>query len=206
MEMRTVATGVERATASGPSSRAAFRARSTGGALATAALVGTLLLTACGGAGGDGDAGAEAAGEMQPADTAAAAMAGEQESAGLLDPNDASEEQLRAVEGLPDSVATALVEGRPFADVLALDQALAAHMDSASRQELYRRVWLPIDLNEASDEAILLIPGVGDRMLGEFKEYRPYRAMEEFRREIGKYVDEDEVARLEMYVTLGGGM
>jgi hypothetical protein len=39
-------------------------------------------------------------------------------------------------------------------------------------------------------------------MLREFKEYRPYKTMEQFRREIGKYVDEKEVARLERYVTL----
>lgn len=175
-----------------------------GGALGRAALVGAFLLGACGGAGGDAEAGADTAVDVQAADTAAAAPSG-QETTGLLHPDEASEEQLRAVEGLPDSVATALLEGRPFADVVALDRALSAHMDSASRQELYRRVWIPIDLNEASDEAILLIPGVGDRMLGEFKEYRPYRAMAEFRREIGKYVDDDEVARLEMYVALGGG-
>lgn len=40
------------------------------------------------------------------------------------------------------------------------------------------------------------------RELGEFKEYRPYKAMEQFRREIGKYVDKNEVARFERYVTL----
>jgi hypothetical protein len=39
-------------------------------------------------------------------------------------------------------------------------------------------------------------------MLGEFKEYRPYKAMAQFRREIGKYVDDKEVARLERYVTI----
>ena len=40
-------------------------------------------------------------------------------------------------------------------------------------------------------------------MLHEFKEYRPYGNIEQFRREIGKYVDEDEVARLERYVVIG---
>jgi hypothetical protein len=39
-------------------------------------------------------------------------------------------------------------------------------------------------------------------MLHEFKEYRPYTSMEQFRKEIGKYVGEDEVARLERYVTI----
>ena len=59
-----------------------------------------------------------------------------------------------------------------------------------------------IDLNTATDAQILSIPGVGQRMLREFKEYRPYTSMDQFRREIGKYVDKAEVARLEQYVTI----
>ncbi len=72
--------------------------------------------------------------------------------------------------------------------------------DELSRLEQY--VFVPINLNTASDEDILTIPGLGSRMLREFKEYRPYANIEQFRREIGKYVSEDEVARFERYVTL----
>jgi hypothetical protein len=39
-------------------------------------------------------------------------------------------------------------------------------------------------------------------MVREFKEYRPYKAIDQFRREIGKYVSKDEVARMERYVTI----
>jgi hypothetical protein len=39
-------------------------------------------------------------------------------------------------------------------------------------------------------------------MRHEFEEYRPYTGMEQFRREIGKYVDDEEVARLERYVMI----
>ena len=46
------------------------------------------------------------------------------------------------------------------------------------------------------------IPGLGARMLREFKEYRPYKQIEQFRREIGKYVSKEEVARFERYVTI----
>jgi DNA uptake protein ComE-like DNA-binding protein len=59
-----------------------------------------------------------------------------------------------------------------------------------------------IDLNTASEAEILLIPGVDGRMAHEFEEYRPYTDMEQFRREIGKYVDDAEVERLARYVTL----
>jgi len=67
---------------------------------------------------------------------------------------------------------------------------------------VYARLWKPIDLNTAKAEEILLIPGVGEKMKHEFEEYRPYRAMEQFRREMGKYVDKAEVARLERYVMI----
>ena len=85
----------------------------------------------------------------------------------------------------------------------AVDRALAAQIpDSAARRALYARLWKPIDLNQASEAEMLLIPGVGKRMAHEFDEYRPYRDMARFRREIGKYVDSTEVARLERYVTI----
>ena len=75
-------------------------------------------------------------------------------------------------------------------------------MSAAEIEVLYGKLFIPINLNTALREDILLIPGVGRRMAHEFEEYRPYSSMEQFRREIGKYVDEEEVARLEMYVTL----
>ena len=61
---------------------------------------------------------------------------------------------------------------------------------------------VPININTATDAEILAIPGMGPRMLREFKEYRPYTSIEQFRREIGKYVDKAEVARLEKYIVI----
>ena len=59
-----------------------------------------------------------------------------------------------------------------------------------------------MNLNDAAEEDFETIPGMTPKMVHEFEEYRPYSSMEQFRREIGKYVDEDEVARLGSYVTL----
>ena len=66
-----------------------------------------------------------------------------------------------------------------------------------ARLEQY--VFVPINLNAGRDEDILSIPGSGKRVLHEFKEYRPYKTMEQFRRELGKYWNAKEVARLERY-------
>jgi DNA uptake protein ComE-like DNA-binding protein len=119
---------------------------------------------------------------------------------GLLNPNLASSEELAAVPGLPSAAVDAIVEGRPFLRMADLQAVVSAHVDDDALDGIYRALWLPIDLNDVTDDEILLIPGVGERMLHEFKEYRPYAGLAVFHREIGKYVDDDEVARLAQYV------
>ena len=66
-----------------------------------------------------------------------------------------------------------------------------------TRTDVVRQV--TVTPGQSSDE---LIPGMTDRMVGEFLEYRPYEDMAEFDREIGKYVDAAEVARFRPYETL----
>jgi DNA uptake protein ComE-like DNA-binding protein len=136
------------------------------------------------------------------ATTQAASAAGEVQQSQLLDPNSATREQLLAVPGMDTASVTALMSGRPFADMVAVNDVLPKSLTADQRKVLYARIWKPIDLNTAKAEEILLIPGVGRRMLHEFEEYRPYKSMEQFRREIGKYVDKTELARLEQYVSV----
>ena len=62
--------------------------------------------------------------------------------------------------------------------------------------------FIPVNLNTASDEDILSIPGAGQRMVREFKEYRPWKTKAQFEKEIGKYVGAGEVARLWRYVVI----
>lgn len=119
---------------------------------------------------------------------------------GLLNPNLASEEELSAVDGLDGDAVEALVDGRPFLRAADLHAVISAHVAEDQHDAIYAAIWVPIDLNDATSEEIGLIPGVGERMTHEFEEYRPYTALAQFHREIGKYVDDDEVARLAQYV------
>ncbi len=175
--------------------------------LGAAALV-LALATACGGDAGDAaDSTAGASATAAPAVSApatdTAAPAGAAATAGMLDPDAATRDQLLAIPGVTAPVADALVAGRPYTNMLAVDRVLTtAGLAEAARDTVYTRLWKPIDLNKASKDEILLIPGVGPRMQHEFEEYRPYQDIARFRREIGKYVDSTEVARLERYVTI----
>lgn len=144
---------------------------------------------------------------VAPRDSAAAVMTTDAATngsiatnGGMLDPNAATKEQLATLPGMNAAAADKLIAGRPYADMRAVDKALGSQV--GDRKALYARLWKPIDLNKASKDEIKLIPGVGDRMAHEFEEYRPYTSVEQFRREIGKYVDKAEVARLEQYVSI----
>ena len=121
---------------------------------------------------------------------------------GVLNANSATTEEMAAIPNLDEFLIEAIVSNRPYATIGALHELLGADLDDEELNALYAHLFVPINLNTADETHILLIPGVGNRMAHEFEEYRPYSNIEQFRREIGKYVDEDEVARLEQYVTL----
>ena len=118
----------------------------------------------------------------------------------LVNPDLASEKELLALPHMNAALVKSIFEQRPFLHMADLHALLAKSLSKEQLAELYAKMFVQINLNTASQEEILMIPGVGNRMLREFREYRPYKTMAQFRKEIGKYVDVKEVARLEQYV------
>lgn len=116
------------------------------------------------------------------------------------DANTLPEAEIAALPGMTAALAKELVAARPFNGPAAFDAFLKTKLTDAQRTELYPRLWVHLNLNTATREEIMLVPGMGPRMIREFLEYRPYANLAVFHREIGKYVKPDELARLEQYV------
>ena len=58
-----------------------------------------------------------------------------------------------------------------------------------------------LNLNTVTEDQLLsTIPDFSARMVREFMEYRPYISIQQFRKEIGKYVSAEQVATYEQYV------
>ena len=162
-----------------------------------AALSGTMVtLAACSG-GADEAAEAEAPAAVETTETTEAAA-----EAAVLDAGTATVEQLAAVEGVSEELAAAIVAGQPYASVTDLNAKLLETLSAEEAAAVLENVFIPVNLNTATKEELKLIPGMTEKMEHEFEEYRPYADMSEFDREIGKYVDEAEVARFRNYVTL----
>ena len=132
----------------------------------TSAIAMALLLAACSSERADTAAGATdtagAMGTAAPADTGMAAgmatgTAAPDQAGAMLDPDNATREQLMAVPGMTPAAADALIAGRPYADMRAADRALST-LSEAARDSVYARVWKPLDLNSATPEEITADP------------------------------------------------
>lgn len=116
--------------------------------------------------------------------------------------NTTAEEDFKMIPGVGDRMAHEFEEYRPYTSIEVFRREIGKYVDEAEVARYEQFVFVPVELNTASNEDILALPGVGDRMAHEFEEYRPYQNMEQFRKEIGKYVDEKELTRLERFVYL----
>ena len=128
----------------------------------------------------------------------AAAQVGK--SLGVVDANTIAEADLAKLPGMTPAIAKAVVAARPFDNIVALNTFLLGQkVTQEQANELYKSAFIHINLNTATGEEILLVPGAGKRMAREFAEYRPWKSYAQFDKEIGKYVDAKEVARLAQY-------
>jgi len=124
---------------------------------------------------------------------------------GLINPNEATQFQLQtltSVAGENVELVNALLAARPFENAKAMDTFFSNYMGEEARDIVYKRMFIPMDLNSTPEADFMIIPGVGKKMAHEFEEYRPYTDMARFDKEISKYVDAEELARLRQYVTL----
>ena len=117
--------------------------------------------------------------------------------------NTATRDEILLVPGAGQRMTREFAEYRPWKTWAQFDKEIGKYVGADATAKLAQYCFIPINLNTATDADFLTIPGVGPRMVGEFKEYRPWKSWEQFDKEIGKYVDAKEVARLKRYLAIG---
>jgi DNA uptake protein ComE-like DNA-binding protein len=121
-------------------------------------------------------------------------------SLGVVDANTVPEKDLLAMPHMTPAIVKGLIEKRPFASVTDLNAYLLAQkLTQEQAMAFYAKAFVHINLNTATPEEILLVPGAGKRMVHEFAEYRPWKTWAQFDKEIGKYVGADKTAQLAQY-------
>ena len=116
--------------------------------------------------------------------------------------NTATREEILLVPGAGNRMAREFAEYRPWKTYAQFDKEISKYVGAQETARLAQYTFIPVNLNTATDADILSIPGAGNRMVREFKEYRPWKTKAQFDKEISKYVGEKETARLWRYVTI----
>jgi DNA uptake protein ComE-like DNA-binding protein len=116
--------------------------------------------------------------------------------------NTATPEEILLIPRAGKRMAHEFEEYRPWKSWAQFNKEIGKYVNEQEVARLAQYGFIPINLNTASDDDLLTIPGVGNRMLHELKEYRPWKTGAQFDKEIGKYVDEKEVQRLKRYVVI----
>lgn len=125
-------------------------------------------------------------------------------TAPLIDPNTTAEAELSIVPGLSETAVAAIIAGRPFVTPTALHAAINAGLSEEDQRSIYSAMFIRVGLNTGAEADFKLIPSTMSpgKLAHEFEEYRPYQSIDQFRREMAKYVSDAEVANLARYVTL----
>jgi DNA uptake protein ComE-like DNA-binding protein len=116
--------------------------------------------------------------------------------------NTGTPEEILLIPGAGKRMVREFGEYRPWKTWAQFDKEISKYVGQPETDRLKQYVFIPVNLNTATDEDILSIPGAGARMVREFKEYRPWKTKEQFDKEIGKYVGAKETARLWRYVVI----
>jgi DNA uptake protein ComE-like DNA-binding protein len=116
--------------------------------------------------------------------------------------NTAPADEILLVPNAGKRMAHEFEEYRPWKTYAQFDKEIGKYVGAEKTAQLAQYTFIPIRLNTATDADILTIPGAGQRMVREFKEYRPWKTKEQFIKEIGKYVGAKEAERMWRYVVI----
>jgi DNA uptake protein ComE-like DNA-binding protein len=116
--------------------------------------------------------------------------------------NTGTREEFALIPGAGVRMSREFAEYRPWKSWAQFDKEIGKYVGQQETDRFKQYMFIPINLNTASDGDLLTIPGAGPRMVREFKDYRPWKTKEQFDKEIGKYVGPKETARFWRYVVI----
>jgi DNA uptake protein ComE-like DNA-binding protein len=116
--------------------------------------------------------------------------------------NTATAAEIMLIPGAGKRMAHEFEEYRPWRNYAQFDKEIGKYVGAEKTAQLAQYTFIPIKLNTATDADILSVPGAVQRMVREFKEYRPWKTKEQFIKEIGKYVGAKDAERMWRYVVI----
>jgi predicted DNA-binding helix-hairpin-helix protein len=114
--------------------------------------------------------------------------------------NATTDDELRLVRGMGARMLLEFRENRPFASLATFSQEVAKYLAPKDVAQLSQYLFVPLDVNAASDEDLRTIPGMTPKLLASIKQHRPYPNAAAFTKTIRKTVPAKEAARITAFI------
>jgi len=114
--------------------------------------------------------------------------------------NATTDEELRLVPGMGAHLLVDFRENRPFGSLASLSQEIGKYLPPKDAARLAQYVFVPLDVNTASDDDLRTIPGMTPKLLAAIKQHRPYQDLGAFTKAIRKVVSAKETSRISTFV------
>jgi DNA uptake protein ComE-like DNA-binding protein len=115
--------------------------------------------------------------------------------------NTGSPEEFMMVPGSGKRMSAEFAEYRPWKNWLQFDKEIGKYVGQQETDRFKQYMFIPINLNTASDELLLTIPGVTPAMVQGMKKARPWKAKDEdFEFILGKIVGAKDARRIGRYL------
>ena len=114
--------------------------------------------------------------------------------------NTTTDEELRLVPGMGAHLLVDFKENRPFGSLASLNREIGKYLPPKDAARLAQYIFVPLDVNTASDDDLRTIPGMTAKLLGAIKQHRPYQDRSVFTKVLRKVVGAKEATRLSTFV------
>ncbi len=114
--------------------------------------------------------------------------------------NATTDDELRLVPGMGAHLLVDFKENRPFGSLASLSQEIGKYLPPKDAARLAQYVFVPLDVNTASDDDLRTIPGMTPKLLATIRQHRPYQDVAGFIKAIRRTVSAKEAARLTTFV------
>jgi DNA uptake protein ComE-like DNA-binding protein len=116
--------------------------------------------------------------------------------------NTGTPDEFMLVHGSGKRMSAEFAEYRPWKNWTQFDKEIGKYVGQQETDRFKQYMFIPINVNIASEDLLLTIPGITPDVMQAFKKSRPWKTKDQFEKEIGKNVGPKEAARLWRYVVI----
>ncbi len=116
--------------------------------------------------------------------------------------NTGTRDEIVLVPGAGTRMAREFAEYRPWKSWAQFDREIGKYVGQEATDKLKQYVFIPMNVNTASDADLMTIPGMTSSLLGQVKQGRPWASQEQFEQQIGKAANSKEAARIWRFLVI----